>query len=256
MTLKKLNPCSPSRNSSLFTTRFGGVATSVIIPLMSPAKLSGIIRRDGDVFIRMETLSTTGIKIATTPVELIKAPSPATVSIRKTSIFVSLLPATLTSQLPTLVATPVRTRPSPIINSAAIRITFGSLKPENASLSVSVSLRTKATITSSAIASMRTFPLAKSTTATARRDNTQISSPFTTYPCLKMEPEFLHKKAPAMRGYIMRSRFKSDIHPTVRQLLNRQAFKAGQHKISFIETGRIRRHIHGDGMTPGGQTGK
>ena len=227
MTLKKLKPCSPSRNSSLFTTRLGGVATSVIIPLIRPAKLSGIIRRDGEVFIRMETLRTTGIKIATTPVELINAPSPATVSIRKTSIFVSLLPATLTSQLPTLVATPVRTKPSPIINSAAIRITFGSLKPENASLSVSVSLRTKATITSSAIASMRTFPLAKSTTATARRDNTQISSPFTTYPCLKMELEFLHKKAPAMRGYVMRLVFNRHIHLPVRRADDSQVFEGG-----------------------------
>jgi uncharacterized protein len=35
-----------------------------------------------------------GIKIATTPVELINAPSPATVSINKTNILISLLPAT------------------------------------------------------------------------------------------------------------------------------------------------------------------
>lgn len=54
----------------------------VIIPLISPAKLSGIISRDGEVFIRAETLSTTGMKMATTPVELINAPRPATVSIR------------------------------------------------------------------------------------------------------------------------------------------------------------------------------
>ncbi|MNO05999.1 hypothetical protein D3C81_2275950 [compost metagenome] len=52
------------------------------MPLIKPAKLSGIISRDGEVCMRMETLNTTGIKIATTPVELIKAPSPATVSIR------------------------------------------------------------------------------------------------------------------------------------------------------------------------------
>ncbi|CZV96696.1 Uncharacterised protein [Enterobacter hormaechei] len=82
VTLKKLNPSSPSRISSLFTTRFGGVATSVIMPLMSPAKLNGIISRDGEICILMQTLSTTGIKMATTPVELINAPSPATVSIR------------------------------------------------------------------------------------------------------------------------------------------------------------------------------
>ena len=185
VTLKKSKPSRPSRSSSLFTTRFGGVATSVIMPLISPAKLSGIIRRDGEICMRMETLNTTGMKIATTPVELIKAPSPATVSIKKTSILVSLLPATLTSHEPILVATPVRTRPSPIINRAAIRITLGSLKPEKASGRVKVPLSTKATITSSATASMRTLPVAKRIMAIRSRLNTQISSPFTTDPCQK-----------------------------------------------------------------------
>ncbi|CAH0301883.1 hypothetical protein SRABI106_03797 [Rahnella aquatilis] len=101
VTPKKPKPSNPSRNSSLLTTMFGGVATSVIMPLISPAKLSGIISRAGEVFIRAETLITTGMKIATTPVELIKAPRPATVSISKTSIRVSLLPATFISQSPT-----------------------------------------------------------------------------------------------------------------------------------------------------------
>lgn len=54
----------------------------VIIPLISPAKLSGIINREGEVFMRIDTLSTTGIKMATTPVELINAPNPATVNIK------------------------------------------------------------------------------------------------------------------------------------------------------------------------------
>ncbi|MNP84438.1 hypothetical protein D3C76_1837420 [compost metagenome] len=52
------------------------------MPLINPAKLSGIIRREGDISIRIETLNTTGIKIATTPVELMNAPSPATVTMR------------------------------------------------------------------------------------------------------------------------------------------------------------------------------
>ncbi len=183
VTLKKLNPSKPSRSSSLLMTRLGGVATSVIMPLIRPAKLSGIIRRDGAVCMRMETLSTTGIKMATTPVELIKAPSPATVSISRTSILVSLLPATSTSQAPILVATPVRTRPSPMIKSAAIRMTLGSLKPEKASLRVSVPLKTKATITSRATASIRTLPVANSTTVMPRSDSTHISSEFKTCPC-------------------------------------------------------------------------
>ena len=38
---------SPWRSSSLLTTRFGAVATSVIMPLISAAKLSGIISRLG-----------------------------------------------------------------------------------------------------------------------------------------------------------------------------------------------------------------
>ena len=183
VTLKKLKPLSPSRNSSLLTTRFGGVATSVIMPLINPAKLSGIIRREGEISMRMETLKTTGIKMATTPVELMNAPSPATVIISNTSIFTSLLPATLTSQAPITVATPVRTRPSPIMNKAAIKITLGSLNPEKASVMLNVPLRTKAIMTSKATASIRTLPVANKTTAIASNERTHINSPFTTYPC-------------------------------------------------------------------------
>src|SRR5699024_6471052 len=117
------------------------------MPLISPAKLNGIIRRDGEVCIRMATLNTTGIKIATTPVELINAPSPATVSLNKTNILISLLPATLTSHVPITVASPVRTKPSPIINKAAIRTKLGSEKPENTTGTVSVPLNANATIT-------------------------------------------------------------------------------------------------------------
>ncbi|SRN45190.1 Uncharacterised protein [Shigella flexneri] len=153
------------------------------MPLISPAKLNGIIRRDGEVCIRMATLNTTGIKIATTLVELINAPSPATVSINKTNILISLLPATLTSHVPITVATPVRTKPSPIINKAAIRTTLGSEKPENTSGTVSVPLNANATITNKATASIRTLPVANKTMATASNERTQINSPFTTYPC-------------------------------------------------------------------------
>ena len=133
--------------------------------------------------MRMETLKTTGIKIATTPVELINAPSPATVIISNTSILTSLLPATFTNQAPITVATPVRTRPSPIINKAAIKITLGSLNPEKASVMLNVPLRTKAIMTSKAIASIRTLPVANKTTAIANNERTHINSPFTTYPC-------------------------------------------------------------------------
>ena len=77
--------------------------------------------------------STTGIKIAVTAVELIVAPRPQTTSISRTISRISLLPAFAISQSPSRRATPVRTKPSPITNSAAIRTMFESLKPASAS---------------------------------------------------------------------------------------------------------------------------
>lgn len=97
---KKAKPSSPARRSSLLTTRFGGVATRVSMPLMRPAKASGISRRRGETFMRLAIPSTTGMKMATTPVELITEPSPATASISSTSRRVSLLPAARISQSP------------------------------------------------------------------------------------------------------------------------------------------------------------
>lgn len=63
------------------------------MPLIRPAKLSGIIRRLGEICRRAAMLSTTGMKIATTPVELITEPRPATATISSTSRRASLLPA-------------------------------------------------------------------------------------------------------------------------------------------------------------------
>ena len=67
------------------TTRFGAVATSVIMPLISAAKLSGIISRLGAVPVLCAMRSATGMKIAVTAVELIVAPRPQTTSISRTS---------------------------------------------------------------------------------------------------------------------------------------------------------------------------
>ncbi|MNG88565.1 hypothetical protein D3C79_474100 [compost metagenome] len=91
--LKKLKPASPWRTSSLCTTTLGGVATRLSMPLIRPAKASGIIRRAGESCRRAAMLSTTGMKMATTPVELIIEPSPATATISSTSRRASLLPA-------------------------------------------------------------------------------------------------------------------------------------------------------------------
>ena len=94
------------------------------MPLISAAKLSGIISRLGAVPVLWEMRSTTGMKMAVTAVELIIEPSPQTTSISRTSSRVSLLPAFAISQSPSRRATPVRTKPSPITNSAAMRTIF------------------------------------------------------------------------------------------------------------------------------------
>ena len=82
------------------TTRFGAVATSVSMPLISAAKLSGIISRLGASPIFWQIRRTTGMKIATTAVELIIEPSPATAAISRTRRRVSLVPALAFSQSP------------------------------------------------------------------------------------------------------------------------------------------------------------
>ena len=153
--LKKLNPCAPCRISSAFTTRLGAVATSVSMPLISAAKLSGIISRPGDMPRFCEMRSTTGMKMATTAVELIREPRPPTAAISKTSRRFSLLPAVASSQSPSRRATPVRTRPSPMTKSAAIRMIDESANPASASFMVMTPVKGIATITSSATASMR-----------------------------------------------------------------------------------------------------
>ena len=71
------------------------------MPLNRAAKASGIISRPGLMPSRAVMPSTTGMKIATTPVELMNAPSPATASISSTSNRVSLEPAIRVSQMPT-----------------------------------------------------------------------------------------------------------------------------------------------------------
>ena len=105
------------------------MATRVIMPLISAATESGIMSWLGAVPVLCATRSATGMKMATTPVELMKAPRPATAAMSSTSRRVSLLPAVAMSQSPIRWATPVRTRPSPMTKSAPSSTMFASLKP-------------------------------------------------------------------------------------------------------------------------------
>ena len=100
--LKKRKPSTPWRSSSLLTTRFGAVATSVVMPLISAAKLSGIISRPGPMPVLCAMRSATGMKMAVTAVELIVAPRPQTTIMSRTMSRISLLPAFAISQSPTI----------------------------------------------------------------------------------------------------------------------------------------------------------
>ena len=167
--LKKRNPSMPCRASSAFTTRFGAVATSVIMPLMSAATLSGIMSRLGGVPVVLQMRRTTGMNIATTAVELIKEPRPPTTSMSRTTRRVSLDPADAFSQSPSRLATPVRTRPSPMTNSAAIRTMFESANPARASFMVMMPVNGITAIMINATASIRGRPTMNIAIAAASR---------------------------------------------------------------------------------------
>jgi hypothetical protein len=174
--LKKPKPWMPLRASSLLTTRLGAVATSVSMPLSRAATLKGIIRRLGGVPVFCAIRRTIGMKMATTPVELITAPKAPTTSISSTTSRVSLLPARATSQSPSRCATAVRTKPSPITNKAAISTTLASLKPARASPMVTTPVNGSVVSTISATASMRGRLSANIATAAVSRASTTARS--------------------------------------------------------------------------------
>ena len=139
------------------------------MPLTNAATLSGIISRLGAVPVLPQIRRTTGMKIATTAVELISAPRPPTTSISNTSRRVSLAPADAFNQSPSRLATPVRTRPSPITNSAAIRTMLESLNPASASLMLMMPVNGITAIMINATTSMRGRSAMNIAIAAARR---------------------------------------------------------------------------------------
>lgn len=178
VTVKKSKPPRPARRNSASTTRFGAVAMSVSMPLMSPAKLSGMSSCRGETPVRAAMLRATGMKIATTPVELMIEPSSATASINSTINMRRSLPARAASQSPSLYVTPVCERPAPTTNSAPMSTTFGSANPSSVSSTLMMPVSGSATITSTATTSIRGRPSANSTTATASSTSTMTRSRF------------------------------------------------------------------------------
>lgn len=150
--------------------RFGGVVISVIMSLISSVKFNGIIRRDGDVCIRMVTFNITGIKIAITSVEFINALSFATVSINKINILILLLFVILISYVFITVVISVRIKLSLIINKAVIRITLGLEKSENIFGIVSVSFNVNAIIINKAIVFIRILFVVNKTMVTVSNE--------------------------------------------------------------------------------------
>ncbi len=156
----------------------GGVPISVNIPPSKAAIEIGIKSCDGAMSAFAARLSTIGIKIATAPVELIKADNPATTNISITVSFSSFVPATPISQSPTAKAIPVLNNPSPTIKSPAIKSKTGSPKPDSASVGVSRPLNKRAKIAPTATTSRRTLSLTKRDTTTSSKIKTNNISKF------------------------------------------------------------------------------
>ena len=138
------------------------------MPLISVAIESGISIRFGLSPTLLAIVRTTGINIATIADELINAPMvPASIMTNVTRR-ASLLPPAFMTASPRRYATPVAIKPSPTIDTAAIRITTGWPKPATASWIVSTPLKFSARTTRIATTSGRIRPDANSTTAPAR----------------------------------------------------------------------------------------
>ena len=118
------------------------------------------------------------MKMATTPVELMKAPSPATTAINREISRVSLLPAVLISQSPSCCATPVRTSPSPMTNKAPSSTILGSLNPARACGTVITPVRGRAVSMSKPTASMRGLLMANIAMALPSNARTTARSVF------------------------------------------------------------------------------
>ena len=152
---------------------FGAARGAEMLSLMLA---SGIISRLAGMRALRAIRRTMGMKMATTPVELMNEPMPATTIISSTISRASLRPALLTSQSPSICATPVRTSASPTTKSAAMRMMLGSAKPANACSTVMTPESGSATIIINATASIRGRPIANMTMAEISRARTRARS--------------------------------------------------------------------------------
>lgn len=147
----------------------------VVIPLVMPANASGIIRREGGIPRRLQMLSVTGMKIATTPVVLITEPMIATDTMRVITSDVSDFFERFKIQSPTAEETPVFARPALITNIRAIIIILLSENAASASYGSTIPEITRIMKAQAATASMRGRPIMKAAIHKSRSNNTKIS---------------------------------------------------------------------------------
>jgi hypothetical protein len=109
-----------------------------------------------------------GMNTATAPVELMKADSPAAAPIIRISSRFGSSPPRSAIQPPTAAATPVRDRPAPTMNSAAISTVTDAPNPASASSGVRIPLSASAMTAISATTSMRRRSLTNRAMTVAR----------------------------------------------------------------------------------------
>ena len=126
--------------------------------------------------VRSAMRSTTGMKMATTPVLLMREPSRPTASMMSRVSNQALLPPRSASQSPTPLATPVRARASPTTNMAPMSTMLELLKPAMASPIVMMPVKGSTSSIMRATASARGRLRANMRIAAARRRRTPISS--------------------------------------------------------------------------------
>jgi hypothetical protein len=117
----------------------------------------GIKMRPGLVPVRRQTSSTTGMKMATAAVLLMKADSPPITSMMTTVSRASEYPRGANNRRTRKESAPVRSMPAESTSTEATEIVAGWLKPAKASAGVSTPVNSSAIMASSAVISGGSF---------------------------------------------------------------------------------------------------
>ena len=148
--------------------RLGGVPIRVIIPPKLLEKARGMSSREELMLALMAILTTIGSIRATVPVLLTKAPMKEVAKTTNTKSFSSLLPASFSSLLLIILASPVWKIAPPTTKRPIIITTTELEKPDRASSGDRMPKRTNRRREDSATRSERIFPIIKKAEAITR----------------------------------------------------------------------------------------